>query len=167
MAHNKSTMMITRTARGRGSVLAASSRAFLRFNRGVLALPLPLQGWVLMLVGVNIVAPTFFFEHAEARVVLAAGVTGLVLMTMLTARFGFSRILGLGHILWAPMIVYLWGRLDQVGAQDAFGLWLWTVILMDAISLLFDGADVWRFLRGERGETVSGLDAAAQMQVGA
>ena len=68
MAHNKFTMAITQTARGRGSILAASIRAFLRFNRGLLTMPPYLQGWVLMLVGANIVAPTFFFEHTEARV---------------------------------------------------------------------------------------------------
>ncbi len=136
-------------------------KAFLRFNRGMLGMPLHWQGWLLLLVGANLVAPFFFFAHTEARVVVAALATSMTLMTMLTARFGFSRILGLGHIVWVPMLFYLWGRLDQVPAQDAFGVWLRAVIVLDGMSLLLDAADVWRFLRGERGETVSGLDTAA------
>lgn len=136
-------------------------KAFLRFNRGMLGMPFHWQGWVLMLVGANLVAPLFLLAHSEARVVLAAGVAGMTLMTMLTARFGFTRVIGLGHVVWLPMLVYLWGRLGQVPAQDAFGIWLRAVILLDGMSLFLDATDVWRFLRGERAETVSGLDATA------
>ena len=65
-------------------------RSFLRFNQGILRLPLHLRLWVLTLVGANIVAPLFFITHLEAQLTLAAGVLSLGLMSALTGRFGFS-----------------------------------------------------------------------------
>ncbi len=131
--------------------------AFKRFNQGLLAMPRHLQAWVLLLISVNIVTPFLFLGHVEAQVVLAAGMVGMVLMTALTGRFGFSRITGLGHIAWVPLLGFLWIRLPDVPATDAFGLWLRAVIAIDAISLVFDVLDVARFLRGDRAETVPDL----------
>ncbi len=131
--------------------------ALKRFNQGLLAMPRHLRAWVLLLIGVNLVTPLFFLGHVEAQVVFAAGMVGMVLMTALTGRFGFSRIIGLGHIAWVPLLGFLWIRLPDVPATDTFGLWLRAVIAIDAISLVFDGLDVARFLRGDRAETVPGL----------
>ncbi len=130
--------------------------AFMRFNKGLLAMPIHIRAWVLLLISVNLVTPFFFLEHVEAQAVLAAGALGMLLMTALTARFGFSRIIGVGHIAWVPLLGFLWIRLPDVPA-DAFGLWLRAVIMLDAISLGFDAVDVARFLRGDRAETVPDL----------
>ncbi len=133
-------------------------RSFLRFNRGLLALPLHLQLWVGGLIAANLVTPFFFLEHVEARVTLTAGLFGMALMTALTGRFGFSRIVGLGHAAWLPLLAFLVGSATEVPATTAFGLWLRTVIVLDAISLVLDAADAVRFLRGDRAETVPGLE---------
>ena len=138
--------------------------AFLRFNRGILRMPLPWQAWLILLVTGNLVVPLFFLAHPEAQVVVAALVISMMLMTALTARFGFSRILGLGHIAWIPLLVYLWTRLDQVPANEAFGVWLRAVIALDAASLIIDAVDVARFYRGDRSETVRGLDKVKSPQ---
>lgn len=129
--------------------------AFLRFNRGVLGLPLPWQVWVLTLVAANIITPLFFLQHIEAQITLAVGAFGLAFMSYLTARFGFSRIVGLGHVAWLPLLVFLGSRLGDAPPSDAFGLWLRVVITLDAASLAFDAWDVLRFARGERAEIVS------------
>ena len=135
-------------------------RAFMRFNMGLLASPSHLQAWVLLLIGVNIVTPFFFLEHLEARAVLAAGALGIVLMTVLTARFGFSRIIGLGHVAWVPLMVFLGSQLPEIPATDAFGVWVRAVIVFDATSLVFDAVDAVRFAVGDRAETVPGLSPA-------
>ncbi len=134
--------------------------AFMRFNQGLLAMPLHLQAWVLLLIGVNIVTPFFFVEHVEARAVLAAGALGMVLMTALTARFGFSRIIGVGHVAWVPLLGFLWSQLPDVPPTDAFGIWLRAVIVFDATSLVFDSVDAVRFALGDRAETVPTLSPA-------
>ncbi len=116
------------------------------------------QLWLGTLVGANLVAPLFFLEHVEAQVTIAALLISMTLMTALTARFGFSRILGLGHVAWLPLLAFLVASATEVPAATGFGLWLRTVIVLDAISLVLDGVDVVRFLRGDRAETVPGLE---------
>ncbi len=116
------------------------------------------QLWLWMLVGANLAAPLFFLGHLEAQVTIAALLISMTLMTALTARFGFSRILGLGHVAWLPLLAFLVGRVTEVPAATGFGLWLRTVIVLDAISLVLDAVDVVRFLRGDRAETVPGLE---------
>ncbi len=133
-------------------------RAFFRFNLGLLSMPLPWQAWLAMLIGANLVAPLFFLEHVEAQVTIAALFISMTLMTALTGRFGFSRILGVGHVAWLPLLAFLVARVTEVPATTAFGLWLRTVIVLDAISLVLDAVDVVRFLRGDRAETVPGLE---------
>ena len=134
--------------------------AFKRFNQGLLALPLHLQAWVLLLISINVVTPFFFLERVEAQAVLAAGALGMVLMTALTARFGFSRIIGVGHIAWLPLLGFLWLRLPEFPATDAFGIWLRAVVVLDATSLVFDAIDAVRFARGDRAETMPTLAPA-------
>ncbi len=133
-------------------------KGFIRFNRGLLGMPPLWKGWLLLLVGANLVAPLFFLGHVEAQVTIAALLISMMLMTALTAQFGFSRILGLGHVAWLPLLAFLVGRATEVPPTTAFGLWLCTVIVLDAISLVLDAADVVRFLRGDRAETVPGLE---------
>lgn len=135
-------------------------RAFMRFNQGLLAMPLHLRAWVLLLISVNLVTPFFFLGQVEAQAVLASGLVSMGLMTVLTARLGFSRIVGLGHIAWVPLLGYLWIQLPGVPATDAFGLWLRAVIALDATSLVLDTFDVVRFARGDRAETVPTLATA-------
>ncbi len=134
--------------------------AFMKFNQGLLAMPVHLQAWVLLLISVNIVTPFFFLEHVEAQAVLAAGALGMVLMTALTARFGFSRIIGVGHIAWVPLLGFLWSQLPEIPATDAFGIWLRAVIVLDVTSLVLDAVDAVRFARGDRAETVQTLAPA-------
>ena len=121
-------------------------------------MPLHWQLWLGILVGANLVAPLFFLGHLEAQVTIAALLISMTLMIALTARFGFSRILGLGHVAWLPLLAFLVDRVMEVPATTGFGLWLRTVIVLDAISLVLDAVDVVRFLRGDRSETVPGLE---------
>ncbi len=135
-------------------------RAFLRFNQGLFSMPPLWQAWLLALVSANLIAPLFFLGRLEAQVVVAALVVSMVLMTILTGRFGFSRILGLGHIWWVPLLGFLWSRLADVPPTDAFGLWLRAVMALNVTSLIIDTVDVVRFLAGERAETVDGLSGS-------
>ena len=50
---------------------------------------------------------------------------------LLTALAGFTRLLLglLGHVLWLPLLYYLWTRLGHVPADDFFGGWI--RVLMD------------------------------------
>ncbi len=128
--------------------------AFLRFNRGLLNMPVPWRLWLLLLVALNALAPMFFLPRVEAVATLGAMVLSMGLMTLLTHWSGFSRLLGLGHIAWIPLLIFLWTQLGSAPASDPFGLWIRAVIVVDAVSLVIDASDVVRWLTGDRGETV-------------
>ena len=132
-------------------------RAFIKFNRGILKMPLRWKRWLMLLVAANVVGPLFFLDHLEAQVVLGTILASMTLMTLLTARFGFTRILGLGHILWVPMLVFLFTRLGDIPPRDAFGIWIRALFVLNGISLVIDAVDVIRYIAGERQETVPGL----------
>ncbi len=132
-------------------------QGFIKFNKGVLRMSWPVKIWLLLLVAANAVAPLLFLQRVEAQAVLAAMMIGAMLMSLLTARFGFTRILGLGHILWIPLIGWLAFRLGQIPADDAFGMWVRGVMLLNAVSLVIDGVDVFRYATGDRKELVAGL----------
>ncbi len=132
-------------------------RAFLKFNRGILRMPLQWRLWMMLLMTANVVVPIFFLGRLEAQVVLAATVSSLVLFTLLTARGGFTRLLGLGHLPWVPLIWFLGTRLGEASPDDFYGIWIRAVIALNATSLAIDAVDVIRYVAGDRKETVPGL----------
>ena len=132
-------------------------RAFIKFNKGMLKMPIPWQLWLMLLLTVNLVVPLFYLGRLEAQVVFAAVLAAFALTTILTGVTGFSRLLGLGHIFWVPLLLFLWTRLDQIPASDLFGIWIRTLMVLNALSLVIDAIDVVRYIAGDREETVQGL----------
>lgn len=135
-------------------------KSFLKFNLGLLRSPLYVRVWLIFLLSANLVAPLFFLARVEAQAAVAALAASMVAMTVLTGLTGYTRLLGAGHIFWVPLIVWLWSRLDQIPADDAFGVWVRVLIGLNAISLVIDVIDVVRYVAGERDETVKGLPAS-------
>lgn len=120
-------------------------------------MPIPWQLWLVLLATANMVAPLFFIAQLEARVVLGVFLANFMLMTVLTAFFGFTRILGLGHLLWLPLLYFLGIRLGQIPADDWFGRWIRVAMVLNSLSLAIDAIDVIRYFNGDREETVPGL----------
>ncbi len=131
--------------------------AFIKFNKGLMKMPVQWQLWLLLLVCVNLIIPLFFIDRLEARLVVGALLGSVLLMTILTAVSGFTRLLGLGHILWFPLLYFLWTHLDQIPSDDLFGIWVRALMMLNAVSLVIDAADVSRYVAGDRVETVKGL----------
>ncbi len=132
-------------------------RAFMKFNKGMMKMPIQWKLWLALLVTANMVVPLFFLGRLEAQVVLGTLLISMMLMTVLTALSGFTRLLGLGHIFWFPLLYFLWTRLGQIPADDFFGIWVRGLMVINATSLVIDVVDVIRYIAGEREETVKGL----------
>ncbi len=132
-------------------------QSFIRFNKGMMRMPFYWQPWLLLLVTANVAIPLFFVDRFEAQMVLGTMVINVILMTFLTGLTGFSRLLGLGHYPWFPLLYFLWTRLDQIPADDFFGIWIRILMVLNALSLVMDTVDAARYVAGEREETVSGL----------
>ena len=118
-------------------------RTMMRFS------PIP-RLWLGFLIIVNLSA-LYFIDAMEAKVVLGVLAVSVMIMSAIHWRLGFVRLLGLGHILWFPMIVWLWSQLDQSPplAEDV-KVWMLVVMVTNGISLLIDSIDVIRYLMGER-----------------
>ena len=132
-------------------------RAFIKLNKGMMKMPIHWQLWLALLVIVNFVIPLFFLNRLEAQVVAGTLLASVILMTGLTALSGYTRLLGLGHILWIPLLYFLWMRLEQNPADDFFGLWLRVLMILNAASLIIDVIDVGRYIAGDRSERVEAL----------
>ena len=132
-------------------------RAFLKFNIGMMRMPLLVRLWLLVLITANLIVPLFFLGRLEAQVVAATLLVSAALMTALTAVSGFTRLLGVGHVLWIPLLWFLWTRIDQTPADTFFGAWLRIVMALNALSLVIDVVDVVRYIAGDREEVVKGL----------
>ena len=132
-------------------------RAFIKFNKGMMKMPIAVRLWLVFLVAGNLLVPLFFLDRLEAQVVVLTFLASAMLMTLLTASSGFTRLLGLGHILWIPLLFFLWTRLENIPSDDPFGLWIRALIVANAISLIIDTIDVTRYISGAREETVQGL----------
>ena len=98
--------------------------------------------WVFYLMLVNLAVVGFWHEPL-AKLIFIAFMISAMLMMGLYSRFGFEKILGLGHVVWVPLLVYVLIQIPSV--EGAFGIYLavWSVSI--AISLVFDGIDVWKY----------------------
>lgn len=122
------------------------------FLKGALSLHPFWRGWLLVLMGANLVVPLIFRDYLEARVIFGVFMVVAPLMMGFTAKFGFTRILGVPHFLWFGLLPWLVLRLEEVPLDSDFGPWLRAVIAIDAVSLVFDVADVIRYARGDRSD---------------
>ena len=129
-------------------------RAFMKFNHGILKMSRLGRLWVFLLLTVNLIVPLFFLGRPEAQMTVVILLASMMLMTALTATSGFTRLLGLGHILWVPLLWFFWTRLAQVPSDTFFGIWLRVGLTVNALSLVIETADVIRYIAGDRAETV-------------
>ena len=126
-------------------------KAMIEFMRDVRRAPIGVQVWLAVLMATNGVAPLFFLGTIEGVVVFALQMMSAMAMVALHARFGFTRLLGAGHVLWVPMVVFLLVRLAATpGPDGALRVWMIVSVALSSISLLIDAADVIRYLRGAR-----------------
>jgi len=116
----------------------------------ILQEPLWLVIWVGWLGLVNM-ASVAFWREIEARWVFAAFVAAFVLMAVLFESKGYSRLLGLPHVIvWTPLLIYLYRRLSKVIGPRLFETWLRVLLATNGVSLVIDYVDVLRYLLGDR-----------------
>jgi hypothetical protein len=109
--------------------------------------PVLVPAWVFILMIVNLVS-VVFWDEALAKLIFVTFMLSAILMMGLYSRFGFEKILGLGHILWIPLLVYVLVRLPSI--DGSFKSYLITLSITIGISLVFDAIDVWRYFSTRR-----------------
>jgi len=117
----------------------------LGFFVDLLRQPLWIHVWVSWLAAINLLSLRFWDEPL-AKLVLATFLLSAMLMMALYARYGFEKILGLGHILWLGLLPYL--LISIPGAGCGFQSYLIALTVSIGISLAFDVVDVWTYFAG-------------------
>ena len=105
--------------------------------------------WAIWLMTINL-ACVAFITHVEAQVALAVAGGASLMMAAVYQRFGFTRILGIFHAAWIPMLAWYALRWDTIQQDQALATWVALVMVTNAISLIVDATDVARVLKGER-----------------
>lgn len=117
--------------------------------RNIFKMPVIWWPWMAGLPLINL-SSVFFLPRTEAWVVLGTGLLAATIMTFVHARFGYVRLVGIGHFVWIPMLIWLVFRLEKIPEGTLFYTWLQALMLMDAVSLLIDIIDLVRYVRGDR-----------------
>lgn len=109
--------------------------------------------WVYFMSAVLALVIPFSFPYREARWIFLGLVLGMIGTIAAFAWFGFTRLTGLGHIVfWTPTLIYMVtvrGRGDY--EKTLFSKWLLLGAFIIGASLLLDVIDALRWLLGERG----------------
>jgi hypothetical protein len=124
-------------------------KALLNFLKQIFKMPKAWWPWMVGLPLINLFS-IFFLPRTEAWVVLGTGLLAATIMTALHTKLGYVRLVGIGHFVWLPMLIWLGFRLDNIPEGTLFKGWILTLIAMDTVSLLLDTIDLIRYLRGER-----------------
>ena len=119
------------------------------FINNIFKMPKAWWPWMAGLPLINL-SSVFFLPRTEAWVVLGTGLLAATIMTVLHAKLGYVRLIGIGHFVWIPMLIWLGFRLNRIPEGSLFRGWILTLIAMDTVSVLIDIVDFIRYLRGDR-----------------
>ena len=119
-------------------------------NEHMMSQPAWLVVWIMILGGVHILAIPFAFKDWRPRIMVIAMVLNMIFMSALFHRYGYTRILGLSHIIfWTPLLAYLWKTRKAHAERIWTGRFVHLAIVIIFISLIFDYSDVVRYLLGD------------------
>jgi hypothetical protein len=127
----------------------AAMRNPFRFFIELMQQPLWVAIWVFFLMLINI-ASVGFWSEPLAKVIFVTFMFSAMLMMGLYSRFGFEKILGLGHVLWIPLIIYL--LIEIPGTRDMFKSYLIMLSISIFISLVLDIVDVYKYINSRKSD---------------
>ncbi|MBO6689637.1 MAG: hypothetical protein JJ919_14280 [Henriciella sp.] len=118
--------------------------------------------WKLILLqvlgGTLSIAVLFGLVRHEARAIVFGTMMGLAMTFVVYSQFGFTRIIGVGQILfWTPTLFYMASLQGTVTVSRTwFGRWLWIAIAVMGVTLALSYGDLFRYMMGDRLE-IAGL----------
>jgi hypothetical protein len=130
-------------------------KAMMDLMKTMFSLPVPTRLWLGLLMMINMAVPLFFITTLEGIMTIAAAIAGVITMTILFQAKGFVRLMGLGHIYWVPLVIWFWARLELASPGSLFRYWMWSIIVLNTISIVIDTIDIVRYIKGERAPYVT------------
>ena len=115
----------------------------LKFFVELMRQPAWIPVWVFYLMLINMASMIYWYEPL-AKLIFITFMVSAMLMMGLYSRFGFVKVLGLGHIFWVPLLAYILIVLPTF--ESSFKSYLVVFSISIAILLAFDIIDVWKYL---------------------
>lgn len=105
--------------------------------------------WTRVIDTSNWLLIPFAFFDRRARWAFLAWVINVVIILTLYNVFGYTRILGLAHIIvWTPLLPYLLSQRRPFAEESWPGRYLYWFMAVITVSLIFDYIDVARYFMG-------------------
>ena len=131
----------------------------LSLNEAMATEPIWLQGWILVLVVVNLAALLFIVKRREdggvgirleSVAIVVAFLLAAAFMGRLYEQVGYVRLLGLAHLVcWGPVWTWLLTRRRVIGSASVFGKYIHAYLIVAGVSLAIDLLDVVRYIIGD------------------
>ncbi len=93
-------------------------QGFIRYHRGLRKMPSGWKPWLITLLVANMIVPLFWIDRSMAQLVFGVALLNYLTFIILTGLSGFSRLLGLGHIYWIPLVGFLCTQLENFPSGD-------------------------------------------------
>ena len=119
-------------------------------------MPRSIDVWGGLLNIPQIVGGLAFIVYWQGAAVLAVWFAAMTVCGQVHRVMPFSRLIGVGHALWLPLMPFLLIRAlagaspDGGGYEQAFVIWLWYTFVTMTISVIFDAVDFWRYVTSDQ-----------------
>ncbi len=115
-------------------------------------MPVWVQIWVaVILVPVNIATLAFVNQTNGIWIAILAIVGMLPNLFFMIQERGFSKKMALPHVaFWTPLLLLIVMALMNGAATGAYASFLILLFIVDAVSLMFDFPDSWKWFHGDR-----------------
>ncbi len=115
--------------------------------------------WLQVLGGTLSISILFGLFRHEARAIVFGVLMGLAMTLLVYSQFGFTRIIGVGQILfWTPTVFYMASLQGTATVSKTwFGRWLWLAIAAMAVTLVLSYSDLVQYMMGDR-LVIAGLE---------
>lgn len=128
------------------------------FSEAIATQPAWVQMWLNVLLLGAFAAPLVLLIWKASRkaglVTLLSSLIGGASIQYLYGVMGYVKLIGIGHILWLPVVVFLIAQQAR-GDMPKVPRWIiWFIIAVISVSLIFDFIDVIRWIMGERAPLV-------------
>lgn len=129
-------------------------KSMFQMMKDIFSMPFPWNVWVMVLALVNLSGGIYYLASLEGKVAIGAMIGAALCMQYIYVKYGFVRLLGLGHIIfWLPQIaLYIWtlSTSPMQSMAAGFAAWLVTIIVLNGFSLILDLRDVVLYYLGDR-----------------
>lgn len=129
--------------------MTAALRNPLRFFGELGRQRLSIVCWVYYLVLLNF-SSGLFWSKPLAKVIFFTFIISASTIIGLYSRFGFRKIMGVGHIYWVPLVYFLFRQINDSGG--GYRAYLIVLAVSITVSLVLDAVDAWTYFTGRKRE---------------